>query len=149
MNPMYNKHVDISGKHHNPFSPAGFPALQKAMAENHLEFPDKQLTVKNVLGDGDPVAVHSRIVMRPGGNSVAAVHIFRFERERIVDLWDCGQPEPVDSPNIVSKLVFQHLRQGARELRGQSHRLGGYDALRSGDVSTDGKLLANRDDSHG
>ncbi|CAG0950495.1 hypothetical protein GPROT1_00049 [Gammaproteobacteria bacterium] len=49
----YQKHVDMQGKHHNPFFPAGFPALRKAMNENHVQFPDKQLTVKNVLGVGD------------------------------------------------------------------------------------------------
>ncbi len=62
----YRKYVDLRGKHHNPFFPAGFPALKKEMIENHAQFPNKQLTVKNVLGDGDLVAVHSHIVMRPG-----------------------------------------------------------------------------------
>jgi predicted SnoaL-like aldol condensation-catalyzing enzyme len=74
----YYKHVDMSGKHHNPFFPAGFPALKKAMIENHAQFPGKQLTVKNVLGDGDLVAVHSHIVLRSGETGIAAVHIFRF-----------------------------------------------------------------------
>jgi predicted SnoaL-like aldol condensation-catalyzing enzyme len=29
----------------------------------------------------------------------AVVHIFRFEDERIVELWDVGQPVPKESPN--------------------------------------------------
>ena len=37
----YQKYVDSGGRHHNPFFPAGFPALQKAMIENHVQFPSK------------------------------------------------------------------------------------------------------------
>jgi len=95
----YQKHVDLRGKHHNPFYAAGFPALKKAMLENHVNFPSKQLIVKYVLGDGDMVAVHSHIVLRPGEPGMAAVHLFRFLSDRIVEMWDCGQPVPADSPN--------------------------------------------------
>ena len=95
----YRKYVDLRGKHHNPFFPAGFSALKKAMMENHVQFPSKQLTVKNVLGDDDLVAVHSHIVLRPGETGLAAVHLFRFHGDRIMEMWDCGQPLPADSPN--------------------------------------------------
>ncbi len=95
----YEKHVDMLGKHHNPFFPAGFPALRDAMVENHLKFPGKQLKVKNVLGDGTLIAVHSRLVIGLGEPEMAVVHIFRFEGERIVEMWDCGQMLPADSPN--------------------------------------------------
>ncbi len=95
----YRRYVDLRGKHHNPFFPAGFPALKKAMIENHAQFPNKQLTVKNVLGDGELVAVHSHIVLRPGETGISAVHLFRFDGNKIVEMWDCGQPVPADSPN--------------------------------------------------
>ncbi len=95
----YRKYVDIRGKQHNPFFPAGFPALQRAMIENHIQFPNKKLTIKNVLGDGDLVAVHSHIVLRPGETGVVAVHLFRFQSDKIVEMWDCSQPVPADSPN--------------------------------------------------
>lgn len=83
----YQTHIDMKGKHHNPFSPAGFPALRTGMIENHVQFPGKQLAVKNVLGDGDLVAVHSHIVLRPGESGIAAVHLFRFQGDRIVEMW--------------------------------------------------------------
>jgi len=95
----YQKHVDLQGKHHNPFYPAGFPALKQAMLENHVNFPSKQLIVNYVLGDGDMVAVHSSIVLCPGEPGIATVHLFRFLSDRIVEMWDCGQPVPTDSPN--------------------------------------------------
>lgn len=86
----YRKYVDVGGKHHNPFFPAGFPALQKAMSDNHVKFPNKQIAVKHVLGDGDLVAVHSHIILRPGETGVAAVHLFRFQGDKVVEMWDCG-----------------------------------------------------------
>lgn len=95
----YRKYVDLHGKHHNLFFLAGFPALREAMKENHVQFPNKQLTVKNVLGNGDLVAVHSHIVLRLGEKGVAAVHLFRFHGDKIVEMWDCGQPVPTESPN--------------------------------------------------
>jgi len=95
----YERYVDMQGKHHNPFFPAGFPELRKAMTENHALFPNKQLAIKNVLGDGDMVAVHSHILPVPGEAGISAVHLFRFQDDRIVEMWDCGQPVPADSPN--------------------------------------------------
>jgi predicted SnoaL-like aldol condensation-catalyzing enzyme len=95
----YQKHVDLEGKHHDFFFPAGFPALKKAMLENHVQFPNKQFIVKNVLGDGDLVVVHSRVALRPGEPGIAVVHVFRFQGNRIVEMWDIGQPVPADSPN--------------------------------------------------
>ena len=95
----YRKYVDVKGKHHNAFLPAGFPSLMGAMIENHARFPHKQLTVRNVLGDGDMVAVHSQIVLGPGRASMATVHLFRFQGDKVTEFWDIGQPVPADSPN--------------------------------------------------
>lgn len=95
----YDKHVDMRGKHHNPFFSAGFPALQKAMAENHAQFPNKQFLVKHALGDGELVAVHSHLVPRVGDTGMVVVHLLRFGGDKIVELWDCGQPIPAESPN--------------------------------------------------
>jgi len=95
----YRLHVDMHGKHHNLFFPAGFPALKKAMSEDHVQSPNKQLTVKHVLGDGDLVAVRSHIVFHQGEPGLVAVHMFRFRNGRIAEMWDCSQPVPADSPN--------------------------------------------------
>jgi predicted SnoaL-like aldol condensation-catalyzing enzyme len=95
----YRKYVDMKGKHHNFFFPAGFPALQKAMIENHDQFPNKQLLVKNFLEDGDLVAVHSRLILDEAENDMAVFHLFRFKDNRIVEMWDIGNTIPEDSPN--------------------------------------------------
>jgi len=94
----YNKHVELSGKHHNAFFPAGFRALQQAMQEDHVQSPDKHITVVNVIAENDLVAVHSHLVR--GADHMAVVHLFRCRNNKIVELWDCGQVLPPDSPNI-------------------------------------------------
>ena len=95
----YEKYVDMKGKHHNAFFPAGFPALQKAMIESHVKFPKKQFLMKNVLGDDDLVAVHSHVILTPKEAGIAVVHLFRFKNKKIVEMWDCGQVIPSNSPN--------------------------------------------------
>ena len=74
----YRRYADTNGRQHNPYFQAGFPALQKGMQENHEQFPNMRLTVKNVIGEGDLVAIHSQVVQRPGEAGLAAVRIFRI-----------------------------------------------------------------------
>ena len=69
------------------------------MEENAAKNPDKVLEVQHTLEDGDFVAVHSRLLQGPNDRGAALAHIFRFEGDRIVELWDLGQPVPEDSPN--------------------------------------------------
>lgn len=95
----YRKYVDMDGKHHNAYFPAGFPALKQAMIENHAQFPDKRISVKHVLAEGDMVAAHSHVSLNPGNKNIAVVHLFRFQGDRIAELWDIGQPIEPDSPN--------------------------------------------------
>ena len=70
-----------------------------AMEENAKKNPHKVVEVQLALEDGDLVAVHSRVRQRPDDAGAAVVHIFRFEGDRIVELWDLGQAVPADSPN--------------------------------------------------
>jgi predicted SnoaL-like aldol condensation-catalyzing enzyme len=95
----YQKYVDMNGKHHNCYFPAGFPALKKAMIDNHKQFPAKKYTVKNVIGEGNMVAVHAHLALKQDDNGMVVVHICRFEGDKIVEFWDCGQAIPADMPN--------------------------------------------------
>jgi predicted SnoaL-like aldol condensation-catalyzing enzyme len=95
----YERYVDPDGTHHNVHTPAGFEALREGMKENEERFPDKELTVKLAIGDGEMVAVHSHLVMTPGDTGMAVVHMFRIADGKIAELWDCGQAIPEDSPN--------------------------------------------------
>ncbi len=95
----YRRYAAPNGRHHNPYFRAGFPALQKGMQENHDQFPNMRLSVKNVIGEGDLVVIHSQVVQTPGEAGMAAVHIFRFQGDKIIEFWDCGEPVPDNSPN--------------------------------------------------
>ena len=95
----YRDYVDIQGKHHNLYFPAGFPSLKKAMIEDHVQSPNKRLSVVNVLEERDLIAVHSHLEFAQGKGSMITVHLFRFTQDRIVEIWDCGQLIPPDLPN--------------------------------------------------
>jgi predicted SnoaL-like aldol condensation-catalyzing enzyme len=95
----YESYVNMHGKHHNLFFSGEFSSLKKGMLENQTQNPNKRLMVKNVLGDGDLVAIHSHLIFKAGEPGMATVHIFRFEEGKIVEMWDIGQVIPVESPN--------------------------------------------------
>jgi len=95
----YDRHVGVNFRHHNAFFRGDRESLMKAMEENAAKNPDKVLEVKRTLEDGNYVAVHSHIRQNTQDRGGAAVHIFRFENDRITELWDVGQAIPQESPN--------------------------------------------------
>jgi predicted SnoaL-like aldol condensation-catalyzing enzyme len=86
-------------RHHNPYFRGDAKSLASAMAENAAQNPQKQLRVERVIEEGDLVAVHGRVRHNPTAPEIALVHIFRFEGDRIAELWDIGQAPPESSPN--------------------------------------------------
>jgi predicted SnoaL-like aldol condensation-catalyzing enzyme len=90
----FDQHAAVSFHHHNPFFEGTAHALMAAMEENARQHPHKQFDVLRALEDGDLVAVHSHVRQQPGDRGAAVVHIFRFEGDRIAELWDLGQPVP-------------------------------------------------------
>jgi predicted SnoaL-like aldol condensation-catalyzing enzyme len=95
----YNNYVNMHGRHHNMYNAADFASLKQGMIENHAQFPSKRIMVKNVIGEGALVAIHSNVILTPGEPGIAVVHIFRFENGKIVEMWDICQPVPLESPN--------------------------------------------------
>jgi predicted SnoaL-like aldol condensation-catalyzing enzyme len=95
----YSKFVDPGFKHHNAFFEGSAKSLMTAMEENARQNPDKSLEVKRAIAEGEFVAVHAHVQHKPGEPGAAVMHIFRFEKGRIVELWDIGQAVPEQSPN--------------------------------------------------
>lgn len=95
----YNNHIGANFRHHNPYFRGDAESLKAGMAEAHEKFPNTTLDVQHVFEADDLVAVHSRVRHSPDAPEIAVVHIFRFEGDRIVELWDIGQEAPKDSPN--------------------------------------------------
>ena len=85
--------------HHNAYFAGDKESLMKGMAENAARFPDKTCDPKQVVQEGDLVAVLSHIRHKPGEPGVAVAHFFRFENGLIAEMWDVGQEIPADSPN--------------------------------------------------
>jgi predicted SnoaL-like aldol condensation-catalyzing enzyme len=87
-------------RHHNQYFPGDRASLERAMLEAARASPNKSLTVKYCYQDGNTVVTHS-LVERASLQvpAIAVVHIFRFEGDRIAELWDVGQPIQADSPN--------------------------------------------------
>lgn len=95
----YAKFVGPGFKHHNPYFEGSAETLMAAMEENARDNPNKTLDVKHSIAEGDLVAVHSHVRLKPEDRGGAVVHLFRFEEARIVELWDLGQEVPAESPN--------------------------------------------------
>lgn len=95
----YEEYVDLGFRHHNPHFAGDADSLKRAMEESAARNPGKTLEIQRALQDGDLVAVHARVRHRPDDPGAARVHIFRFEGDRIVEMWDIGQEVPETSPN--------------------------------------------------
>lgn len=95
----YEQFIGPGFRHHNPYFEGSADALRAAMAENARQNPGKVVSVKRVIADGEYVVVHFHIRHHPDELGAAVVHIFRFENDRIVELWDLAQPVPEQSPN--------------------------------------------------
>lgn len=95
----FPKYAGPGFRHHNPWFASDAKALMTAMDDNAAQHPDKTLEILHTLQDGDLVATHSRVCMKPGQADIAVVHLFRFDGDRIAELWDIAQQAPENSAN--------------------------------------------------
>ncbi len=95
----YRLYVAKNFKHHNVYFKGDAESLKKGMIESAKEYPDKKLVVKQVIREGNIVITHSHVRLRLGDPGLALIHIFRFENDKIMELWDIAQPIPKDSVN--------------------------------------------------
>lgn len=96
----FNIYVDKKFKHHNAYFKGDAETLMLAMEENAKKNPNKIFKIKHALEDGNLVAVHSQVKQNPTELGAVVMHIFRFEADKIVELWDFGQPLP---ENIINE----------------------------------------------
>ena len=86
-------------RHHNAYFPGDTESLKAGMADAHKQFPNTKIEVQRAVEEGDTVAVHSQVQHAPDRPTIAVVHIFRVEGDKIAELWDVGMEVPKDSPN--------------------------------------------------
>jgi predicted SnoaL-like aldol condensation-catalyzing enzyme len=96
----FQKYVKQGFKHHNVFFKGDANSLMHAIEENAGKFPHKIFRIHHILHDGDLVAVHSHVTMNNDDPGQALMHIFRFESDKIIELWDFGQAVP---ENIINE----------------------------------------------
>jgi predicted SnoaL-like aldol condensation-catalyzing enzyme len=94
----FDRYVGPGFRHHNPYFKGDANSLKVAMEENEIEFPNKAFQIHRVIAEGDEVAVHSHVKLKPEFE-FSAIHLFRFHDKRIVEAWDVVQQVSSDSPN--------------------------------------------------
>ena len=95
----FEQYTGPTFRHHNAFYGDTAEELIDGMEEMAEAFPRTTFAEKQILEDGNQVAIYSHVVTEPGNRGLAVVHILRFEGEKIVELWDVAQPVPENSPN--------------------------------------------------
>ena len=96
----YDRYIAPSFIHHNQYFKGDRQSLLNAMHEASKATPNKSIDIMRVNEDGDTVITHSLVTRQdPQAPDVAVVHIFRYDQDHIVELWDVGQPVSEDSPN--------------------------------------------------
>jgi predicted SnoaL-like aldol condensation-catalyzing enzyme len=102
---------DPDCKTHNPYTVGGMNeltdamiAVQKQAAEGIIKgsTADFKLIVRQVIAEGDVVAVHTQISSsKPSEGGLRQIHLFRFMGDKIVEYWDITQNIPENAPNAV------------------------------------------------
>jgi predicted SnoaL-like aldol condensation-catalyzing enzyme len=95
----YRKYIARNFRHHNPYFKGDAESLKAGMMEAHQKFSGTRLEVQHIWEEEDLVAVHSRVRHAADMPEIAVVHIFRFEGNKIAEMWDVGMETPKDSPN--------------------------------------------------
>ncbi len=96
----YEKFIAPNFIHHNQYFKGDRQSLLTAMEEAHKASPNKAIEVKRAVEEGDTVMTHSLVTRQDSTQpDIAVVHIFRFEKDKVVELWDLGQAIDKNSPN--------------------------------------------------
>ncbi|KAF2333629.1 nuclear transport factor 2 family protein [Flavobacterium ginsenosidimutans] len=95
----FRLYVGKNFKHHNSHFKGDAETLMLAMEESARTNPNKIFKIHHILEDGNLVAVHSHLKQTPSDIGFAVVHILKFKDDKIIELWDLGQPVPKDSIN--------------------------------------------------
>ncbi len=83
--------------HHNQYFEGTGEALRKAMETAHQTHPNSAIEIKYCYAEANTVITHSLVIKEK--MEIAVIHIFRFDGDKIVELWDLGQPIEKDTPN--------------------------------------------------
>jgi predicted SnoaL-like aldol condensation-catalyzing enzyme len=95
---VYELYTLSDFKHHNGFYSGDRESLLEGMIHSNNIFPNKKLTVKLAVAEPPYVTLFSHVQITED-KEVAVVHMYRFEGEKIAEMWDISQEVPENSPN--------------------------------------------------
>ena len=95
---VYDLYTLPNFKHHNGFYNGDRESLLEGMLHSNTVFPNKKLTIKLAVAEPPYVTLFSHVQITED-KEVAVVHIYRFEGEKIAEMWDISQEVPENSPN--------------------------------------------------
>src|SRR3977135_1547415 len=84
---------------HNPLAATGRDAAIAFLEPFFQGHPDAVYSIKRIIADGNPVAVHSDGKVAAGDRGLAVVDILRVEHCKIAEHWDVAQPVAEKSAN--------------------------------------------------
>lgn len=84
---------------HNPNAVDGYEGLHNHIKMLKEKFPQNHGDIKQVLADGDLVALHVHSKRTPGSRGNAVVDIFRLKNGKVVEHWDVVQAVPEKALN--------------------------------------------------
>lgn len=95
---VYDLYTLPNFKHHNGFYSGDRESLLEGMIHSNEVFPNKKLTIKLTVAETPYVTLLSHVQITED-KEVAVVHMYRFEGEKIAEMWDISQEVPENSPN--------------------------------------------------
>ena len=96
----YEKYIASDFIHHNQYFKGDRESLMNAQEQASKVNPNKSFEIKHIYEDGDNVITHSHVTRASADQpDIVVVHIFKIKNNKIVELWDLGQPLLKDSPN--------------------------------------------------
>jgi predicted SnoaL-like aldol condensation-catalyzing enzyme len=95
---IYDLYTLPNFKHHNGFYSGDRKSLLEGMVHSNTMFPNKKLTIKLAVAEPPYVTLLSHVQIT-ADKEVAVVHMYRFEGEKIAEMWDISQEVPDNTPN--------------------------------------------------
>lgn len=93
----YDKYASPSFKHHNQYFKGDRDSLMKAMIEADKTHPNKSYECIFALEEADRVVVYSKVAKE--NMLIAVFHAFKFQGNKIIEMWDVGQAVDANCPN--------------------------------------------------
>lgn len=97
VNEAFERYIHLDFKHHLIYFKGDRESFKVAMEESSRQFPDKTYDVIHALEDQNFVTVHGKVEFDSKIYSV--IHIFKFEKDKIIESWEASQENIENSPN--------------------------------------------------